>query len=37
MALLEVHLTRLVSLRNTVLVVFDWTKTIVFSRDITRF
>lgn len=31
------YLTRLVSLKNKVLVLFDWTKTIVFGRDISRF
>lgn len=31
------YLTRLVSLKNKVLVLFDWTKTIVFGRDVSRF
>ncbi len=31
------YLTRLVSLRNKILVVFDWMKTLVFGRDISRF
>ncbi len=31
------YLTRLVSLKNKILVVFDWTKAILFGRDISRF
>ena len=31
------YLTRLVSLKNKVLVIFDWTKTFIFGRDISRF
>jgi NADH:ubiquinone reductase (non-electrogenic) len=31
------YLTRLVSLKNKVLVLFDWCKTLVFGRDISRF
>ncbi|MBI3005956.1 MAG: FAD-dependent oxidoreductase [Ignavibacteriales bacterium] len=31
------YLTRLVSFKNKVLVVFDWFKTLVFGRDISRF
>ncbi len=31
------YLTRLVSVKNKVLVVFDWFKTFVFGRDISRF
>ena len=31
------YLTRLVSLKNKILVVFDWLKTLVFGRDISRF
>ncbi len=31
------YLTKLVSLKNKVLVIFDWTKAIVFGRDISRF
>lgn len=31
------YLTRLVSFKNKVLVVFDWFKTFVFGRDISRF
>lgn len=33
----SVYLTRLVSLKNKILVVFDWLKTAVFGRDISRF
>jgi NADH:ubiquinone reductase (non-electrogenic) len=33
----SVYLTKLVSLRNKVLVVFDWFKTFVFGRDISWF
>lgn len=31
------YLTRLVSIRNKILVVFDWIKAFVFGRDISRF
>lgn len=31
------YFTRLVSLKNKILVVFDWLKTFVFGRDISRF
>ncbi len=31
------YLTKLVSLKNKILVVFDWTKTLVFGRDLSRF
>ena len=31
------YLTRLVSLKNRLLVVFDWIKTFIFGRDISRF
>ena len=31
------YLTRLVSFKNKVLVIFDWVKTFVFGRDISRF
>lgn len=31
------YLTRLVSLKNKVLVIFDWTKAILFGRDVSRF
>jgi len=31
------YLTRLVSLKNKILVVFDWMKTLIFGRDISRF
>ena len=31
------YLTKLVSLKNKILVVFDWAKTFVFGRDISRF
>jgi NADH:ubiquinone reductase (non-electrogenic) len=31
------YLTRMVSLKNKILVAFDWLKTIVFGRDISRF
>ncbi len=31
------YLTRLVSVKNKVLVIFDWFKTFVFGRDISRF
>lgn len=31
------YLTRLVSFKNKVLVVFDWLKTLVFGRDVSRF
>lgn len=31
------YLTRLVNLKNKILVVFDWLKTMVFGRDISRF
>eukprot|EP01133_Synstelium_polycarpum_P001486 gene1486-1725_t len=30
------YLTKLLSLRNRVLVAFDWTKTLVFGRDVSR-
>lgn len=33
----SVYLTRLVSLKNKILVLFDWAKTFVFGRDISRF
>ncbi|GJQ20791.1 MAG: pyridine nucleotide-disulfide oxidoreductase [Bacteroidia bacterium] len=33
----SVYLTRLVSIKNKILVVFDWMKTFVFGRDISRF
>ncbi len=33
----SVYLTKLVSLKNKVLVLFDWLKTQVFGRDISRF
>ena len=31
------YLSRIVSLKNKVLVLFDWTKTLVFGRDISQF
>lgn len=31
------YLTRLVSLKSKVLVLFDWTKTLLFGRDLTKF
>jgi len=31
------YLTKLVSMKNKILVMFDWTKTIIFGRDISRF
>jgi NADH:ubiquinone reductase (non-electrogenic) len=31
------YLTRLISLKNKILVIFDWTKAILFGRDISRF
>lgn len=31
------YLTRLVSLKNKILVIFDWLKTFIFGRDISRF
>ncbi len=31
------YLTKLVSIKNKILVVFDWAKTFVFGRDISRF
>jgi NADH:ubiquinone reductase (non-electrogenic) len=31
------YLSRIVSLKNKVLVLFDWTKTIVFGRDVSQF
>lgn len=31
------YLTRLVSIKNKLLVIFDWFKTLVFGRDISRF
>jgi NADH:ubiquinone reductase (non-electrogenic) len=31
------YLTRLVSLKNKILVLFDWFKTFFFGRDISRF
>jgi NADH:ubiquinone reductase (non-electrogenic) len=31
------YLTKLVSLKNKILVLFDWCKTLVFGRDISRF
>ena len=33
----SVYVTRLVSIKNKVLVLFDWAKTFVFGRDISRF
>lgn len=33
----SVYLTRLVSVKNKILVVFDWMKTFIFGRDISRF
>lgn len=33
----SVYLTRLVSMKNKILVVFDWIKTFIFGRDISRF
>ena len=33
----SVYLTRLVSLKNKILVIFDWIKTFLFGRDISRF
>ena len=33
----SVYLTKLVSLRNKLLVAFDWLKTRLFGRDISRF
>lgn len=33
----SVYLTRLVSMKNKILVVFDWIKTFVFGRDVSRF
>jgi NADH:ubiquinone reductase (non-electrogenic) len=33
----SVYLTRLVSWKNKILVVFDWMKTLVFGRDLSRF
>ena len=31
------YITRLVSMRNKILVVFDWMKTLLFGRDVSRF
>lgn len=31
------YLTRLVSLKNKILVLFDWTKTFIFGRDVSNF
>jgi NADH:quinone reductase (non-electrogenic) len=33
----SVYLTRLVSVKNKILVIFDWLKTLVFGRDVSRF
>ena len=33
----SVYLTRLVSMKNKILVIFDWLKAITFGRDISRF
>ena len=33
----SVYLTRLVSVKNKMLVLFDWLKTMFFGRDISRF
>ncbi|HTK82464.1 MAG TPA: FAD-dependent oxidoreductase [Bacteroidota bacterium] len=33
----SVYLTRLVSLKNKILVIFDWVKAMIFGRDISRF
>ena len=33
----SVYITRLVSMKNKVLVLFDWAKTFIFGRDISRF
>jgi len=33
----SVYLTRLVSVKNKILVLFDWVKTFLFGRDISRF
>lgn len=33
----SVYLTRLVSWKNKILVVFDWMKTLIFGRDLSRF
>jgi len=33
----SVYITRLVSVKNKILVIFDWAKTFVFGRDISRF
>jgi NADH:ubiquinone reductase (non-electrogenic) len=32
-----IYLTKLVSLKNKILVLFDWFKTSLFGRDISRF
>ena len=33
----SVYITRLVSVKNKILVLFDWAKTFIFGRDISRF
>ena len=33
----SVYLTRLVSIKNKILVIFDWVKAMIFGRDISRF
>ena len=33
----SVYITRLVSVKNKILVIFDWVKTFLFGRDISRF
>jgi NADH:ubiquinone reductase (non-electrogenic) len=33
----SVYLTRLVSMKNKILVIFDWLKTRIFGRDVSRF
>ena len=33
----SVYITRLVSMKNKILVLFDWAKTFIFGRDISRF
>ena len=33
----SVYITKLVSLKNKVLVLFDWFKTFVFGRDVSNF
>jgi NADH:ubiquinone reductase (non-electrogenic) len=33
----SVYITKLVSLKNKILVLFDWFKTFVFGRDVSNF